>query len=136
MHERMMELALVRAIPELTVGKLKHSRLNGLYTRLQKEVDKDLARLPRPTKSEIYRIADRVNGFGKDTGWLGQQRHVSTLLSFCAEMIESSRFPHNPRIIATINEIIAHLEQAGDLPAASCWAGSVAAEKWQKVING
>lgn len=135
MHERMMELALVRAVPDLVIGDMKPSRLKGLYGRLQREVDRDLARLPRPSQSEIRQIACRVNEFGKATGWLGQQRHVSTLLSFCAEMNENSRFDHNPRILETINDIIAHLESGKDLPAASCWAGSVAAEKWKEVVK-
>ncbi|NCC53852.1 MAG: hypothetical protein EOM20_21970 [Spartobacteria bacterium] len=134
MNKRMMELALVRAIPDLTIGELKPSRLKGLYERLQREVDQDLARLPRPSQSEIYRIADRVNEFGRATGWLGQQRHVSTLLSFCAEMIENSRFNHNPKILETINDIIAHLESGKDLPAATFWAGSLAAEKWRELM--
>lgn len=131
MHERMTELALVRAIPDLTLGTLPPSRLKNLYARLQKEVDKDLAKISRPSQSEIYQIANRVNKFGKDTGWLGQERHVGTLLSFCAELIESSTFPHNPRILETINLIIEHLENAGDLKMVCCWAGSVAVDKWK-----
>lgn len=135
MNTRLTELALVRAVPDLTLGTLPPSRLGGLYARLQKEVDKDLSRMPKVSQQEIREIGKRIEKFGLATGWLGEERHVGTLLSFCAEMIESSQYNHNPRILETINLIIEHLENAGDLKTVCCWAGSVAAEKWQEVVR-
>jgi len=132
---RFMELALCRAVPDLTLGTIKPSRLLNLYTRLQKEVDRDLARLPRPSWTDIRHIERRIMEFGKTTGWLNKQRHVGTLLSFCAEMLENSRYAHNPRILETINDIIEHLENGGDLKTICCWAGSVACEKWMEVTK-
>lgn len=135
MHKRLTELALVRAVPDLTLGTLKPSRLRNLYARLQREVDKDLAKIPRVSQHEIRGIGRRIEKFGRATGWLGEQRHVGTLLSFCAEMLENSTFSHNPRILETINFIIEHLENKGDLKTACCWAGSVAAERWREVMD-
>jgi len=81
-HTRFMELALCRAVPDLCLGTLKPSRLGNLYKRLQKEVDKDLARLPRPSQADIRQICRKIEKFGLATGWLGETRHVGTLLSF------------------------------------------------------
>ena len=133
--ERFLELALVRAIPDLTIGKPKPSRMKGLYARLQKEVDRDLSRLFPPTRAHILEAAFRINAFALATGWLNQQRHVGTLLSFCADLLEKSESDHNPKILETIALIVDHLEAGGDLPGACCWAGSVAMEKWREVTR-
>jgi len=135
MHERLMELALVRAVPDQHAPHMKPCRLRGLYERLIRDVDRDLAKLPRPTDAEIRKIGRRIERFGMDTGWLGQERHTGTILSFCAEMLETSPYPHNPGILKTVNEIILHMENIGDLKTACCWAGSVAAEKWYEGVK-
>jgi hypothetical protein len=133
MHERLMELALVRAVPDQHIEHMRPCRLRGLYERLIKAVDRDLARMPRPTDADIIKIGRRIERFGMDTGWLNETRHTGTLMSFCADMIERSTFDHNPRILETINEIILHMENGGDLKTSCCWAGSVAADKWMDI---
>jgi len=133
MHERLMELALVRAVPDQHIEHMRPCRLRGLYERLIKAVDRDLARMPRPTDADIIKIGRRIERFGMDTGWLDQERHTGTLMSFCCDMIERSTFNHNPRILETINEIIQHMEAKGDLKTACCWAGRVAADKWMDI---
>jgi len=135
MHERLTELALVRAIPGMIKGELKPSRMLGLYKRLIKVVDKELARLPRPTDAEIVKIGKRIERFGEETGWLNNEKHIGTLLSFCADMLERSDYNHNPRILETINDVIEHLENGGDLKQICCWAGSVAADKWESIVT-
>ena len=128
------ELALIRAIHDLTIGDLKPSRKKSLFIKLQKEVDKDLAKLPKPSEDDIDKIWETVEVFGKKTGWLNQARHIGTLFSFCLEMIENSTFRFNPKISETINEIIEHLENGNDFKYQSCWAGSVAAKKWDDMF--
>ena len=130
MYTRLMELALVRAVPDQHVNGMKPCRLRGLYQRLVKEVDKDLVKQPRPSDSDIRQIAKKIERFGEETGWLNENRHVGTIFSFCADMLERSVFPHNPRILETVNLIVEHLENGGDLKTACCWAGTIAAEKW------
>ena len=134
-HTKFMELALCRAVPDLTAGTPKQSRLANLYNRLQKEVDKDLARLHPPSGAAIRQVERQIIEFGRVTGWLNKQRHIGTLLSFCAEMLENSKQRHNPKILETISLIIDHLEAGGELKTACCWAGSVAAEKWAEVTK-
>jgi hypothetical protein len=132
-HERLTELALIRAIPGMIKGNLKPSRTKNLYERLIKEVDKDLASLPRPTDSEIFEIGKRIEKFGQITGWLNNEKHIGTLLSFCADMLERSNYKHNPKILNILNELIEHLENAGDLKTVCCWAGGIAADKWKRL---
>ena len=129
------ELALIRAIPDLTIGTLKPSKTLGLFKRLQKNVDKDLRLLPVPTESDKDRIWERVQEFGQVTGWLGQKKHTGTLVSFCIEIIETSALRFNPGILKTLNEIIEHFERGKDLKVQSCWAGAMAAEKWKGLFE-
>ena len=135
MNERITELALVRAIPDQHMDKMRNSRLKGLYKKLLREVDRDISMLPRPSDADMRKIGRRIERFGMDTGWLGETRHTGTLLSFCADMVERSTFKHNPRILETINLIIEHFENVGDLKTACCWAGSIAADKWSGTLE-
>ncbi len=132
---RISELALIRSIPDLTLGELPPCRLKGLYVRLQKWVDKDLHQLPRVSDADLEAIELVMDRFGEDTGWFKQQKHVGTLLSFCAAMIENSEFKFHPRIMETINDIIDHLESGNDLHFQSFWGGEIAAEKWEKLFE-
>ncbi len=125
------ELALIRAIPDLTLGSLKPARKKALFLRLQDAVDKDLRLFPRASKQDLDRVWESVEKFGKMTGWLNHTRHVGTLLSFCLGIIEKSSFKFNEKIPKTINYIISHLEAGNDFKFQSCWAGSMAAEKWE-----
>ena len=59
----MAELALIRAIPSLTVGDLKNGRLKGLFKRLVIAVDRDLVKLPRPEKTDLDIIWEKVERF-------------------------------------------------------------------------
>jgi len=129
------ELALIRSIPDMTIGELPPCRLKGLYVRLQKWVDKDLHQLPRISNEDLEAIEKIMDQFGEDTGWFGKQKHVGTLLSFCATMIESSEFKFHPRIMETITDIIDHLEAGKDLYFQSFWGGGIAFEKWEKLFE-
>jgi len=129
------ELALIRAIPDLTIGNLKHGRKKSLFRRLQKAVDIDIKKLPNPSKKELDMIWEKVEAFGKQTGWLHQQKHIGTLISFCLDVTEQSEFRFNRMIVQTLNDIIEYLEAGNDFKYQSCWAGSLAAEKWRELFR-
>ncbi len=135
MLRHITELALIRAIPDLTIGKLKPSRNKSLFLQLQKSVDKDLRKFPRQSKPGLDRIWNTVQEFGRQTGWLNETRHIGTLFSFCLEIIEKSNFKFNPKISEIINKIIEHLEAGNDFKYQSCWAGSLAYEKWEGLFK-
>ncbi len=134
-NKHLAELALIRAIPDLTIGELKPSRIKGLFLRLQKYVDKDLQRLPCPSQKDLDGIWDIVETFGHQTGWLQQKKHTGTLISFCLGIVETSGFDFNAGIVKTLNDLINHFENGNDLKVQSCWAGSLAAEKWEDLFN-
>ena len=127
------ELALIISIPGINVDQLLPSRTKGLLTRLYKETVKDLGKTP---KKDPKKIEPLIQKFGEETGWEGKSRHISTLLSFCADMIECSENKFNPRILEAINDLIARLERGKELKAPNCWAGSIAADKWEQLFVG
>lgn len=128
------ELALIHAVPMLSDAHEK-SRLSGLQNTLQRLAAKELGKIRYITDQEMEKIIAHVTEWGKQTGWLNTQKHVGTLFSFCLEIIEKSNFKFNPKIIVIINEIIKHLENGKDFPFQSCWAGSIAAAKWEGLFK-
>lgn len=129
------ELALIRSIPDLTLGTLKPSRKKSLFLRLQAAVDKDLRNFLGVTEKHIDEARILIEEFGRQTGWLNTTKHVGTLFSFCLEVMEKSEFKFNPAIREIINEIVKHLEAGQDFPFQSCWAGSLACEKWEGLFR-
>lgn len=134
-NKKLLELAMVASIREFTKETQSNGRLNNLYSRLSKIAFKEIEKIPRPSPLEIEKIGQLVDRFGKSTGWLGKEKHIATLASFCLGMIEDSEFNFNPRIVETLNDIIDYFERAGESPAPSFWAGGVAAEKWHNIIS-
>jgi hypothetical protein len=76
--------------------------------------------------------------------WYGWKYRTPCSLFLAGEMAEGltlkswthSEFQFNPAIRETINEIIEHLEAGRDFPFQSCWAGSLAAERWESLFDG
>jgi len=134
-YRKLSELALIRSIPDMTIGTLKPSRKKGLFLRMQKAVDKDIRDLPKPSDDDLSKIWETIEEFGRQTGWLNQTRHIGTLFSFCLEIIERSEFEFNPDIVSIINDIINHLEDGKDFLYQSCWAGGLAAKKWEGLFD-
>ena len=130
------ELALIRAVPELTLGKLKPCRTRGLFNNLQKAVDKDLAYLPKLNQEGVDELESLIKGFLTDIGWMGKQKHTGTHLSFCAGIIENSQFKFNRRITESITNLVCHLEKGNDFKYNSCVSGENAAEKWNELFGG
>ena len=128
------ELTLVRAIEHLVVEK-KNGRLTGLLNRLVKAVDKELGRINGLSQSDIDEIGKRINTFAVSTGWLGKQRHLCTIVSFCLAMLDQSEFAYNQKITDILNEIYDYFDRAGKAPYQCNWAGSLAMEKWLKVTG-
>ncbi|GAG02716.1 unnamed protein product, partial [marine sediment metagenome] len=86
------------------------------------------------TDEDLADIIDAITQWGEETGWLNDIKHSATLLSFCADMIESSPFQFSPKILQIVNDLIDHLEKGGELKALSCYGGSVAADKWRQLF--
>jgi len=127
------ELALIYAVPILSQAHEK-SRLSGLQRTLQRIAGKELCKLPHLTDDDCKAIIEHITEWGKLTGWLDSAKHTGTLLSFIAGIIESSKFKYSPRLLETINELIAHLEAGKDFKITSCWSGNLAAERWEQMF--
>ena len=130
MNEKITELLLIRTLPDKLLPKIKNSRLKGLYTKLMREINKELSKQIKPPDPELRKIFRRINHFCLDTNWLDSAHH-ETFISFCAELIKNSPYDHNPKISAVLTEILTHFENIGELKTACCWKDSIAFEKWK-----
>ena len=128
------ELSLIYAVPMLSNANEK-SRLSGLQRTLQRIAAKELGKLPHITDYERDQMIKHITEWGKLTGWLDSAKHTGTLLSFIAGIIEGSQFKYNPRLLETINELIAHLEAGKDFKITSCWSGNLALERWERMFD-
>lgn len=131
----MLELAMVISIPELTKGMVNNGRLKSLYNRLTKAATNELDKIPIATSIELYEIGSKIAKFGKETGWEGKERHIVTLASFCLGMLENSANKLDSKIIEILNDIVDYFDRAKKAPGPSFWAGSVAADRWKKIIE-
>jgi hypothetical protein len=133
-QRKMAELTLIFAVPIISDAHEK-SRLAGLQRKLQDLSAKELGKLHQMTHTERLDIIEHIEDWGNQTGWLNNKKSIGTLLSFIAELIEKSQFEYNPKILQTVNELIAHLENGKEFKIQSCWAGSLAAERWEGMFN-
>lgn len=134
-QKHMTELALIRSIPDLIVGGLKRGRLKGLMTKLQKAVDVDLCKMPKPTSLDLKSIEAVLDTFGDISGWNKKGHHTGTLVCFCLSLIDRSDRKFNGRILQNLNEIADYYDRAGDLSRPSLWAGDLACKKWNALFG-
>ena len=134
-NRKMAELAMVISIPEFTKGEVKNGRLKNLYQKLTKTATMELERIPKASIVELVEIEDKVANFGKETGWEGKEKHIVTLASFCLGMLENSKSKFDSKIIEILNDIVDYFERAEKAPGPSFWAGSVAASKWNAIME-
>ncbi len=132
-HRRYVELAYIRAVPDMLHGTLKNGRLKNLYRKLQIACDNEFRRLPELNNVELEQVKGLLLQFSAATGWERKPRHISTLLSFCADMLERSQYDHSPKILKTLTDIIDYYARKEDFRPICCWAGSVAADKWEGI---
>ena len=134
-QRKMAELTLIYAVPIISDAHEK-SRLAGLQRKLQKFSASELRDIRRTmTDSDTDSLIKHITEWGNQTGWLNNKKAIGTLLSFIAELIEKSQFEYNPKIMKTVNELISHLENGKEFKIQSCWAGSLAAERWEGMFN-
>lgn len=133
--KHLSEIALIRAIPELTINEVKPSRTKSLFIKLQKACDYDLRKMKNPSKKDINNVRIIMEKFKKLSGWGKNQRHTATLISFCLGIIEKSEWRFNKRIIESLTDLILHFENGNDLPYQSAWAGDLASDKWLSLFE-
>ncbi len=129
--ERIIELALVRTLPEKYLPKIENSHLKSLYAQLLREIDKDLSKLPTPSPLESQKISRRIKLFCINTGWLDNLYQTGAMISFCQHLIKNSPFPHNIKILSILDELIFHLENTGEFKTECSWTDSIVEEKWK-----
>ena len=124
------ELALVYGFPDFIRGRLNPGRFQNLCDCLQKECRPALRNLTI-SETDKWKALEILRDFMKQAGWYKKSKHITTYLSFCLAMIENSQFRYNQRIITILNALITHLENGDFLYEPCCWAGDLAAQKWE-----
>lgn len=128
--QKTAELSLVRALPDMLVKMCKPGRLNNLYRKLQREVNRELPAV-KYTRAELSVLNDTIERFADATGWNGKERHALTYVSFLLALFDGQY----PQIVAILNDIVDYFERGGNLLPANCWAGARAQEKWTEIVN-
>jgi len=132
------ELAFIKAVYLFSEKKLKEGRLKNRFEKLAKEVDRLLDNKPKLGKYDKYVAEKRVELFSKKVGWIGKQRHIVSIISFCLALIDESDFnysKHAPKIIQYLNDIYQYFERGKDAKLLCCLSGSIAHEKWKSAIK-
>jgi len=101
--EYIATLALIRAIPDMSIGNIRNGRLKSIYSRLQTAVDLKLKQFGRLSDSDILGIRSRVFRFGKASGWERNEKDVALLLSFVLGLIEDAPHSYPDRIVKELN---------------------------------
>jgi hypothetical protein len=125
------ELSLIQGLA-LCRGKCDPI-LHDHYKALVNETARELRKLPGLTRAQVDRGIRITQQFEKATGWNGKPRHMMSLISFCCEMIEHSRFRYPRSLLHAIWEIVDWYEQHDGLKVLCFTAGEVAYQKWLKV---
>ena len=129
-----LELALIVALGEFG-SRATTGRLQGACQKIVKFVTRELEKLPPLTDEDLKPMAVALDEFGDQTKWDGQNRHLATVASFCLEMLENSQFEYDQKILNNLNKIVDHFDRVKKVPGPSFWAGSVAAEKWKRILE-
>lgn len=133
-QRQITELAFIRSIAdkELDENKIKNGRLKGLLIKLQKTVDKELAKLSIwPGPIDMKAIETKLDLLKYSIGPCDEELSITAMISFCLFFIEDAENEINPDIIDTLNKIIDYFEQNGRQSGDFCYGdGQIAAEKW------
>lgn len=131
---KLAELALIYGVPIVTRAK-ENSRLAGLQRKLQRLVMPDLLTLPGIGEKEAAFIDTRVEAWLKKVGWWQNPTKVSTLISFCLDIIAESPVRYNEMIERTLEKIAEHLENGGQFDYPTMTERDELIETWQQVYK-
>jgi hypothetical protein len=125
-HEKTTRYALVMALTDHAT--CKPGRLSGLLSRLKKEAERNIVKLPALSIVDIAICLKRIRKFEKDSGWdRKDSRHIVTYANFLLGILDDAP-PEFDRIISTLTMIVDYFERAGIVPAPCYWGGAKAAE--------
>jgi len=133
-QRRVAELAMMFAVPVIT-NAVGNSRLDGLQRKLQTEVIARLRSARRMDNNTLVSAIDKLREWGDNSGWMGNSKEHTALISFCLVIIDESPIEHGPKIAQILNDISDHLDNAGKLMTKAMLGGREAAENWAKTYE-
>lgn len=130
------EIALVRSLGEQVQGQSKKGQwIYNSAKKLVKASDRELKKLPYISNKDMKKIEGYLTKFFDITGWAGKTKNSVTVISFCLELVEKSKFKYNDQMTDSLNMLFDHNERSGSLKPACLWSGGLAYEKWNSLIN-
>jgi hypothetical protein len=130
-EQKCQELALIHCLG--LIHNAKPGRLRNRYDKLTAIT----ARMLEPLNlswSEVSRAQNRIETFEAAVGWNKRQRHMLTIVSFVALMMEQSEFKYPDKLWDAINDIVEYYENGRDAKPLCFIAGELAYQKWQDVV--
>lgn len=127
-----IELALIRGIPDFYLDRNVKGRLKGIYKNLIKAVDSQLSYCNYITDQIKHNAEKILDSFADDVGWK-ENRHIMTHISFLLMMIEESEHSYSSNIIKYLNMLSDHFERVGKHPIQSDWSAELAMDIWRDI---
>jgi len=136
-QRKLTELAFIRSIAdkELDDNAIPNGRLRGLYLKLRKAVDKDIAITGlHPSKIDIHAIEKNLDKLKYAIGPRDEEFQAPAMSSFCLGLLEGpGDHSHvSDPVIEKLIDIIDYFERGGhqDLTR-HCQDGQAAADTWE-----
>uniref|UniRef100_A0A6M3LZ54 Uncharacterized protein n=1 Tax=viral metagenome TaxID=1070528 RepID=A0A6M3LZ54_9ZZZZ len=127
-------LAVIKAMPDMLIGKLVQGRLLGLMKKLQKEAYSELMLGRELNIREVIILSGKINKWMEAVGWHGKEKHSCTFVSFLL-YLHNEYIPENERIFGMLDDIFKYFDRVGKAPEATGWAGSRAAKLWTEIFG-
>ena len=138
-QRNLAELAFIRSIAdkELDENDIKNGRLKGLFLKLRKAVDKDIARTGLyPSKIDIKTIETKLDTLKYTIGPCDEEFTAIAMISFCFGFMENSDTEISEQVINTLNNIVDYFERAGRLDLTSHYQdGQAATDVWEGLFT-
>ena len=128
-------LAVIKAMPDMLIGKLVQGRLLGLMKRLQKEAYSELMLGRELNIREVIILSGKINKWMEAVGWHGKEKHTCTFASFLL-YLHNEYIPENDKIFNTLDNIYKYFDRVDKAPEAAGWAGSRAGTLYTEIFGG
>lgn len=129
------ETTLIYCIGDLYGKGCKPGRLKNRYDKIIDLTWKELSEMLKISDEDRAIASGLVHEFMGEIGWLGEEKHIGAVASFCLDMIEQSEFRYPQGITNALNDISDYIWRNGDMPIEYCKEAAMAGYVWRKLIS-
>lgn len=134
---KLRELALIGGIPGMVCQfqTVKKGRFKNRLDRLLAVTVEALNKMSRPSLLDLANADADFDRFLQATGWKTDGRHVVTLISFAADMLDRTDSDMPAELGEILADLLDYFTRVKKDPPPCYWAGARAAEKWEQVVT-